>query len=151
MDSTPRTRPYAPDIHDKIARVYYSHGLFCSSHPYSVIFVTLCIFMLCCYPLLYLPLLGSSSQEFITPVQGFVPPDIVLDGVEGYKFNGPRWFQGPPINELLRNHQIYQRTANHTSLGDLCLQVSEPLDELASDILPHYDCLIIFTKQHLEK
>ncbi|GIY33272.1 sterol regulatory element-binding protein cleavage-activating protein [Caerostris darwini] len=178
MDSTPRTRPYAPDIHDKIARVYYSHGLFCSSHPYSVIFVTLCIFMLCCYPLLYLPLLGSSSQEFITPVQGFVPPDIVLDGVEGYKFNGPRWFQGPPvsyiqqivvksavspwksdlilidafraplsiafqINELLRNHQIYQRTANHTSLGDLCLQVSEPLDELASDILPHYDCLII--------
>ncbi|GFU36985.1 sterol regulatory element-binding protein cleavage-activating protein [Nephila pilipes] len=177
MDSTVRTKSYTADIHDKVARIYYSHGLFCSSHPYSVILITLCIFTLCCYPLLYLPLLGSSLQQFSTPVQGFIPPDIVLDG-ENYQFTGPRWFQGPPvsyiqqiivksavspwksdliltdafraplsiafqINEFLRNHQIYQGTANHTSLVDLCLQVSEPIYKHVSEVLPHYDCLII--------
>ncbi|KAF8795037.1 Sterol regulatory element-binding protein like [Argiope bruennichi] len=178
MDSTFRTKSYTADIHDKVARIYYSHGLFCSSHPYSVILVTVCILALCCYPILYLPLLGSSSQQFSTPVQSFVPPDIVLDDGENYKFTGPRWFQGPPvsyiqhivvksavspwksdlilidafraplsiafqINEILRNHQINQGTANHTSLEDLCLQVSEPIDKQTIDVLPSYGCLII--------
>ncbi|CAL1263212.1 unnamed protein product [Larinioides sclopetarius] len=178
MDSTFRAKSYTADIHDKVARIYYSHGLFCSSHPYSVILVTVCILALCCYPILYLPLLGSSSQQFSTPVQGFVPPDIVLDSGENYKFTGPRWFQGPPvsyiqhivvksavspwksdliltdafraplsiafqINEILRNHQINQGTANHTSLEDLCLQVSEPIDKPTADVLPSYGCLII--------
>ncbi|KFM63912.1 Sterol regulatory element-binding protein cleavage-activating protein, partial [Stegodyphus mimosarum] len=162
MDNTPRVKSYSADIQDKVAKIYYSHGLFCSSHPYSVISVTLIIFILCCYPLIHLPLLGSSSQQFSTPVQGFVAPDIVLDNSDSYKFSGPRWFQGPPvsyvqqiivksavfpwksdliltdafrapltyafeISELLGNHQISPGALNNTSLGDLCLQVSEPI------------------------
>lgn len=43
------------------------------------------------YPLIHLPLLGSSSQQFSTPVRGFVAPDIVLETTENYKFSGPRW------------------------------------------------------------
>lgn len=49
------------------------------------------MFYLFSYPLIHLPLLGSSSQQFSTPVQGFVAPDIVLDNTENYKFSGPRW------------------------------------------------------------
>ncbi|XP_042909704.1 sterol regulatory element-binding protein cleavage-activating protein [Parasteatoda tepidariorum] len=178
MDGTFRMKSYTADIHDKIARAYYSHGLFCSSHPYLVIFVTLIIFLICCYPLIYLPLLGSSSQHFFTPIQGFVPPDINLGNSENYKFNGPRWFQGPPVSyiqqivvksalspwktdliltdafraplstafqiiQLLQNHQLNPSTVNQTSLGDLCLQVSEPIDHPTSDFLPHYGCLIV--------
>ncbi|KAG8189219.1 hypothetical protein JTE90_013751 [Oedothorax gibbosus] len=178
MDSTIRTKSYSTGIHDKVARIYYSHGLFCASHPYSVIFVTLAVFILCCYPLLFLPLLGSSLQQFTTPVKDFLPPGVNLENEDNYKFSGPRWFEGPPvgyiqqivvksavspwtsdlilmdafrgpistafhIKEILTNYQIDHGTINQTSLGNLCLQVSEPIDKLAYDVLPHYDCLMI--------
>ncbi|XP_054714405.1 sterol regulatory element-binding protein cleavage-activating protein-like [Uloborus diversus] len=118
MDNTLRTKSYSADIQDKIARIYYSHGLFCSSHPYSVILITLAISVLCCYPLIHLPLLGSSSQQFSTPVQGFVAPDIVLDGAENYKFSGPRWFQGPPVGYV---QQVIVKSAVSPWKSDLIL------------------------------
>lgn len=38
---------------------------------------------------------------------------------------------------------LLRTTNNNTSLGDLCLQVSEPIDKLASFVLPHYSCLVL--------
>lgn len=177
MDYTPHTRSRQLNgIHDRVAHLYYSHGLFCSSHPYAVIFVTLAILCVCCYPLLHLPLLGSSSQQFSTPYQGFVPPDAHTDKSENFQFTRPRWFQGAPVgyiqqvivksavspwksdliltdafrapladafhlNELIDNHQVHYGVNNATTLGDICLQVSEPKDKVAASSLPHYGCL----------
>lgn len=43
-------------LHDRVAQLYYSHGLFCSTYPISVIFCAISVTLLCCYPLLNLPL-----------------------------------------------------------------------------------------------
>lgn len=44
---------------DKVANLYYTYGLFASSHPATVITIAITSVMLCCYPLLNVPLPGN--------------------------------------------------------------------------------------------
>lgn len=161
-------------LQDRVAQMYYRHGVLCASHPYAIMLLTILILAICCYPVIYLPLLGSSSQEFSTPVQNFASVNINGD-VDGFPDQGPRWFQGPPIGfvqqiviksivtpwkqgliltdafrgplaegfhvlEMIRNH--HTDNGKQTTLSDICLQVSEPIDKSFQG-LPQYSCLIV--------
>ncbi|EEC13205.1 sterol response element binding protein cleavage-activating protein, putative, partial [Ixodes scapularis] len=77
-------------IKDRIAQIYYKHGLYCSSHPLTLISFAIFTFLIACYPLLHIPLLGSSSQQFSTPIALY---SAELD--EDSQTIGPRW--GPPV------------------------------------------------------
>ncbi|KAI8430672.1 hypothetical protein MSG28_000867 [Choristoneura fumiferana] len=44
---------------ERVAQIYYTYGLFCSSYPIAVIGFALSIVLLCCYPLLNVPLPGN--------------------------------------------------------------------------------------------
>lgn len=54
-DIRPRGAKFSA-LHDRVAQWYYSHGLFCSTYPISVIFFAISVTLICCYPLLNLPL-----------------------------------------------------------------------------------------------
>ncbi|XP_067127513.1 LOW QUALITY PROTEIN: sterol regulatory element-binding protein cleavage-activating protein [Centruroides vittatus] len=168
-----RVRTLPVSVPDRVAQIYYRHGVFCASHPYAIMLLTILILAVCCYPVIYLPLLGSSSQEFSTPVQNFASMNI--NGDDNFPDQGPRWFQGPPVGfvqqiviksivtpwkpgliltdafrgplaegfhvlEMIRNHQT--DNGKQTSLSDICLQVSEPVDKSFQG-LPQYSCLIV--------
>ncbi|KAH6940214.1 hypothetical protein HPB50_026336 [Hyalomma asiaticum] len=160
-------------IKDRIAQIYYKHGLYCSSHPLTLIIFAIFTFMVACYPLLHIPLLGSSSQQFATPISVY---SAELDA-DSQRI-GPRWFQGPPvayvqqivvkaavspwqpdlllmdafrsplaesfrISEIVGNHQFTDSNGTKHSLQDVCLQVSESKDKVAAASLPQYGCLVL--------
>lgn len=160
-------------IKDRIAQLYYKHGLYCSNHPLTLIAFAIFTFMVACYPLLHIPLLGSSSQQFSTPISVY---SAELDADS--QTIGPRWFQGPPVAyvqqvvikaavspwqpdlllmdafrsplaesfrvmEIVGNHQSVDSNGSKHSLQEACLQVSESKDRVAAASLPQYGCLIL--------
>lgn len=154
----------AHSLPDQIGQMYYRHGLRCSSRPYLLLFLSFLAMTICCYPLISMPLLGSSSHHFT--------PDN--------SSSAPAWFSGPPvafiqqiivraavdpwsttelqildafrsplhetfrISELVSNHE-YTKEENgsrvRVSLHDLCLQVQESLSK--DGLLPQYSCLVV--------
>ncbi|XP_041986621.1 sterol regulatory element-binding protein cleavage-activating protein [Aricia agestis] len=44
---------------EKVSQIYYTYGLFCSSYPATAVFLSLSVVLLCCYPLLNVPLPGN--------------------------------------------------------------------------------------------
>ncbi|XP_038216376.1 sterol regulatory element-binding protein cleavage-activating protein [Zerene cesonia] len=48
-----------PTLPERVAQIYYTYGLFCSSYPITAITLALSIVLLCCYPLLNVPLPGN--------------------------------------------------------------------------------------------
>lgn len=36
-----------PSLHERVAQGYYSHGLFCSSYPFTITFLALSVAALC--------------------------------------------------------------------------------------------------------
>ncbi|XP_022235120.1 sterol regulatory element-binding protein cleavage-activating protein-like, partial [Limulus polyphemus] len=140
-------------VRDRVAQVYYKHGLFCSSHPYAVILGTLLFLAVCCYPLINIPLMGSSLQQFSTSVK-----DLQEDAETQMPSGSPRWFQGKPVGivqqiivksavspwtqdlnlmdafrgplaeafqivETVSNFHVSSENNSVRSLSDLCLQV----------------------------
>lgn len=95
-NSTEFTQTRSTSLHEKIANLYYRHGLFCASNPYLVILLTLMIASFCCYPLLYQPILGSSSQHFETPFTT-TATKANQDNIEETQSRTPRWFQSLPV------------------------------------------------------
>ncbi|KAJ2954548.1 hypothetical protein O0L34_g2832 [Tuta absoluta] len=55
---------------ERTAQIYYTYGLFCSSYPFIAISLALSVVLLCCYPLLNVPLPGN------IPVVVKVPLDV---------------------------------------------------------------------------
>lgn len=52
---------------EKISQVVYRYGLFCSSHPWLVMTLSIIIFIIGCYPFIRMQLASPSShQTFIT-------------------------------------------------------------------------------------
>ena len=77
---------------DKIAYVYYKHGLICSRHPWVVMLVVLTIVAITCYPILGLNyFLGNSSaqQSFTTDFEAF--NQILTQKNHDNENNIPRW------------------------------------------------------------
>ncbi|GAV02738.1 hypothetical protein RvY_13265 [Ramazzottius varieornatus] len=71
MDSVRRT---LQKLRVAITRYYYIHGIFCASHPYSIICIATTIVVLCCIPLTKLPLPGYGPLEYATPITEFAVP-----------------------------------------------------------------------------
>ncbi|CAH4038841.1 unnamed protein product [Pieris brassicae] len=57
-------------IPERVAQIYYTYGLFCSSYPVIAITLALSVVLICCYPLLNVPLPGN------IPTVVNVPPNI---------------------------------------------------------------------------
>ncbi|KAL7307009.1 hypothetical protein TKK_0000758 [Trichogramma kaykai] len=144
---------------ERVAGLYYSYGLFCSSHPVSVISITISIALLCCYPLVNLPMPGvaptyvlndsinsinsSDSSAFyvqqITLRSAVVPWDTKLSLSDA--FRGPLY----EVFNLLEIIQNYEDPISGKSLSQFCLPV-EALKKKSvkvSEVLPEYSCLIL--------
>lgn len=60
--------PFLSSIEEKVARLYYRHGLFCARHSLAVIAVSLLIVTLAAFPIVtFLGLFGSSSEVYVIP------------------------------------------------------------------------------------
>ncbi len=60
--------PFLSSIEEKVARVYYRHGLFCARHSLVVIAASLLMVTIAAYPIVtFLGLFGSSSEVYVVP------------------------------------------------------------------------------------
>lgn len=55
-------------IPDRVALIYYKHGLLCSSYPWCTIVVAIIIVLTSCHPLLSLPFPGNEPEEISFPL-----------------------------------------------------------------------------------
>ncbi|XP_052801573.1 sterol regulatory element-binding protein cleavage-activating protein-like [Mya arenaria] len=85
-----------------VSRVYYTHGLFCASHPISILCTVCCVIILFCYPLIFVPWPGNIPVEYTTPLRNYQPPAVSVQKRERTFANTdvtsiPRWYQGLPV------------------------------------------------------
>ncbi|XP_074658756.1 sterol regulatory element-binding protein cleavage-activating protein-like [Tubulanus polymorphus] len=92
---------------EKIAQLYYTHGLICASHPYSIITWVLVVVFIACYPLRYLPLPGNAPLQYKTPVTGYkipqpptVPPRVDADVSNLDETGQPLWYVHAPLSYI---------------------------------------------------
>lgn len=88
-------------VKDVVSQVFYTHGLFCASHHFSILFVVCGITLLMCYPLLYVPLPGNIPTEYETPLKDYKEPlGSDTPGCRTHHVTDvtsiPRWYRGPP-------------------------------------------------------
>ncbi|CAH2035548.1 unnamed protein product, partial [Iphiclides podalirius] len=57
---------------ERVAQIYYTYGLFCSSYPVTAITIALSVVLLCCFPLLNVPLPGNIPTVVNVPLQSNV-------------------------------------------------------------------------------
>ncbi|XP_071451860.1 sterol regulatory element-binding protein cleavage-activating protein, partial [Hetaerina americana] len=121
-------------VPDRVAQIFYSHGLFVSSHPWALISFVIAVVLLCCYPLLNLPLPGNVPQELLTSVTNYTVPGLrplesgnYTNGPIAGKSNGessvpegqqPWWYRGSPVGYV---QQIVVKTAVTPWTDDLIL------------------------------
>ncbi|KAJ8666955.1 hypothetical protein QAD02_008617 [Eretmocerus hayati] len=144
---------------ERVAGLYYAHGLFCSSHPIAVISLALSIALLCCYPLVNLPMPGVAPKfvlnNTIGPINGSDTPALYIQQV-ALRTGVVPWaedlslsdaFRGPlyEIFNLLEIIQNYQDTGSQKSLGQICLHVEaiKKKNPKKPEVLPEYNCLIL--------
>lgn len=156
--SVPRSLP------DRVAQLYYSNGLFCASHPIIIICVAVSIVLLCCYPLLSLPLPGNVPQSYTMSSSNNTAADM------------PRWLQTAepacyiqqvvmkaavspwtddmiltdafraPLAEVFRLLEViqnYQGCNSSITLSDVCMHIETACSKPYRDILPQYSCLVL--------
>ncbi|KAK0079274.1 hypothetical protein PV325_001450 [Microctonus aethiopoides] len=144
---------------DRVAGLYYAHGLFCSSHPIAVLSLAISVVLLCCYPLVNLPMPGNVPTTIINHtiamanetdkpalyVQqvalrvGVVPwaNDLALSDA----FRGPL-YEVFNLLEIIRN---YQDPETLKTLGQVCLHIEaiKKGNTKKTEILPEYNCLVL--------
>ncbi|KAK4879556.1 hypothetical protein RN001_007702 [Aquatica leii] len=152
-----------PFLHERVGQVYYAHGLFCTSYPATVISFTILIALLCCYPLLNLPLPGnlplqvwsSQSNASNLELRSGKPPWCYVQQVVlrtavlpwdsnlylGDAFRAPL-YEAFKLLDVVRNHQ---QSEGSKSLGHVCLHVEavKKIKDVKSDVLPQYSCLVL--------
>ncbi|XP_046420988.1 sterol regulatory element-binding protein cleavage-activating protein isoform X1 [Neodiprion fabricii] len=144
---------------DRVAGLYYAHGLFCSSHPVAVISLAISVVLLCCYPLVNLPMPGNAPRTIINqtevPVNGSETPALYVQQVT-LRVGVVPWtedlsltdaFRGPlyEIFNLLEIIRNYQDPETLKTLGQVCLHVEAVKRRNAKkpDVLPEYNCLVL--------
>ncbi|XP_070211949.1 sterol regulatory element-binding protein cleavage-activating protein-like isoform X2 [Littorina saxatilis] len=84
-----------------VSQIYYTHGLFCASHPLPILVIVCVIILLTCSPLLNLPLPGNAPLEFSTSKLGYSVPSRVFtppsDNKSKDDLKYPRWYVGSPV------------------------------------------------------
>ncbi|XP_071946815.1 sterol regulatory element-binding protein cleavage-activating protein-like [Antedon mediterranea] len=91
------------DVRDLVARAYYRHGLFCSSHPLAIIVSVGLVIFLCASPMVKLPIASNAPHVYMTPAEGFSIPQHQADSTKPDVDSStdpqvkPRWFVGSPL------------------------------------------------------
>ncbi|XP_018321983.1 sterol regulatory element-binding protein cleavage-activating protein [Agrilus planipennis] len=161
---TSHTRGKHPTgLQDKVAQLYYSHGLFCSTYPATVISIAISVVLLCCYPLLNLPLPGNSSIQIWNTINestkvvshGGDPPWCYVQQIVvrssvvpwdqtlhlGDAFRAPL-YEAFKLLEVVRN---YEDPKSLKTFDHVCLHV-ESLKKTKDErnyVFPEYGCLIL--------
>ncbi|ESO96220.1 hypothetical protein LOTGIDRAFT_239368 [Lottia gigantea] len=93
-----KLKPYKDGIKSCISQIYYTHGLFCASHPYSIITGVIITVMIICYPLANRPHPGNAPVKYTTPLSGYTVPPRVQPLVKSSErhLSYPRWYVGKP-------------------------------------------------------
>nr|XP_050850645.1 sterol regulatory element-binding protein cleavage-activating protein [Vespula vulgaris]XP_050850646.1 sterol regulatory element-binding protein cleavage-activating protein [Vespula vulgaris]XP_050850647.1 sterol regulatory element-binding protein cleavage-activating protein [Vespula vulgaris]XP_050850648.1 sterol regulatory element-binding protein cleavage-activating protein [Vespula vulgaris]XP_050850650.1 sterol regulatory element-binding protein cleavage-activating protein [Vespula vulga len=144
---------------DRVAGLYYAHGLFCSSHPIPVISLAISIILLCCYPLVNLPMPGNAPRMILNrTVQStnatekstlYIQQVVLRIGVVPWAedlslmdaFRGPLY----EIFNLLEIIQNYQHPETLKTLGQVCLHIeaAKKRNGKKPEVLPEYNCLVL--------
>ncbi|XP_034230725.1 sterol regulatory element-binding protein cleavage-activating protein isoform X1 [Thrips palmi] len=162
-----RDGPASKSLPERVGQLHYAYGLFCASHPVAFLLFASSVVMVCCYPLLNLPLPGNVPQHYAS----FSSNESRTDGA-------PVWFSGSPVCyvqqvilktavspwndnlvltdafrgplsevfKLLENIRNYELENRSRSLSHVCLHVEAVKSRYTSDrkhILPEYSCLVL--------
>ncbi|XP_076472128.1 sterol regulatory element-binding protein cleavage-activating protein-like [Babylonia areolata] len=91
-------------LKQRVSQIYYTHGLFCASHPLPILIIVCCVILLTCSPLLNLPLPGNAPLEYRTARAGYSVPSRVYrpPSRNGSKedLKQPRWYVGSPLGYI---------------------------------------------------
>ncbi|CAG7834620.1 unnamed protein product [Allacma fusca] len=160
-----RNRESFRRVPERVKQFYYKIGLSCSSYPYLILVISSAVVLLCCYPLLHMPLPGAKPQDFTTNFQSGISLDSDRE-------EWPRWLQqktsGPVIyiqqviikssvnwnanqsnNEFRQAFrpvfQILDAVQTAGSLSKSCFLVKEIKSKLLKEksMLPENKCLIV--------
>ncbi|XP_072761424.1 sterol regulatory element-binding protein cleavage-activating protein [Anoplolepis gracilipes] len=144
---------------DRVAGLYYAHGLFCSSHPVIILSLAISVLLFCCYPLVNLPMPGNTPRTVINntvvPANGtetsvlYVQQVVLRIGVMPWNedltlmdaFRGPLY----EVFNLLEIIQNYQHPETFKTLGQVCLHIeaAKRRNGKKAEVLPEYNCLVL--------
>lgn len=144
-------------IQEKVATLFYSVGLLCSSYPTAVLIFAFVVIVGCCLPLVNVPLpLTSPQQEWIRTVnitnaaepycyvQQVILKVAVLpweaDLTVGDAFRAPL-YEAFKVLDVVRN---YQDKNSLKTLGHVCLHVEAVTKNTDYfQYMPQYSCLVL--------
>ncbi|XP_062599956.1 sterol regulatory element-binding protein cleavage-activating protein-like [Saccostrea cucullata] len=96
-------------LQEYVTQVFYTHGLFCASHPYSILTVVICVMLMSFYPLVHMPLPGNVPLQHREPLADYkVPsekspkpttPQTGKDSRPNELFKPP-WYLGVPVGYI---------------------------------------------------
>ncbi|KAJ8314345.1 hypothetical protein KUTeg_008906 [Tegillarca granosa] len=112
-------------LRDRVTQIYYTHGLFCASHPYAIL------------------------ATYIGEPVGYVQQIIVKAAVSPWQHSRmiPSDAFRVPLSKVFDviqhiEHFKYQTSDGDISVADICLRVPEVLSTVkAKSVLPEYACL----------
>lgn len=89
-------------LQDRVAQIYYTHGLFCASHPVAILTALVCLMLVTFFPLIYVPLPGTVPKYYTTPVSPDTQPHHTTQGSNGEEEGKmqPHWFKGKPLGYI---------------------------------------------------
>ncbi|XP_066255136.1 sterol regulatory element-binding protein cleavage-activating protein [Euwallacea similis] len=146
-------------IQEKVATLFYSIGLLCSSYPTLVLVFAISVIIGCCLPLAHIPLpLTAPKEEWVATgnvTHGQAPfcyiqqvvlkvavlpwePDLTL----GDGFRAPL-YESFKLLDIVRN---YQDKNSLKTLGHVCLHIEAVAQSKvveSSPIMPQYSCLVL--------
>ena len=164
----PKSGPTGLSIPDRVAQLYYRHGLLCSTYPWGTIAVAILIVLISCQPLLSIPFPGNEPEAVtVSPTNG---TESKYQNPSGWRTQDPAFyvqqiivrssvhpwtadlglmdaFRGP-LGEIFRVHDqvvSFHSTGSNTTLRDLCLYV-EGVSSGArwfQHLLPEFGCLVL--------
>ncbi|KAL1513489.1 hypothetical protein ABEB36_002893 [Hypothenemus hampei] len=145
-------------LHEKVATLFYSIGLLCSSYPTTVLVFAIVVIISCCVPLANIPFsLTSPKQEWISTINltnTIVHPFCYVQQVTlkiavlpweadltlGDGFRAPL-YESFKVLDIVRN---YQDNSSLKTLGHLCLHVEAVSKHtLEPSLMPQYSCLVL--------
>ncbi|KYM91676.1 Sterol regulatory element-binding protein cleavage-activating protein [Atta colombica] len=145
---------------DRVAGLYYAHGLFCSSHPVIVLSLAISVLLLCCCPLVNLPMPGNAPKilinDTVLPVINDTETSVLYVQQVVLRIGVMPWsedltlmdaFRGPlyEVFNLLEIIQNYQHPETLKTLGQVCLHIEavKKRNGKKAEVLPEYNCLVL--------
>lgn len=156
---------------DRVAQVYYVHGLFCSSHPYLIFSGVFFIVLFCCYPLLHVQFQSNIPQYFsqtlyTTPLNftdyeeppRWFSPDTTFCYIQQIILRGTvsPWTKDLILTDAIRSPLAesfklielisnYQDKNSSLVLNDLCIHVEQlkKRSKKVLGVLPEFSCLLL--------